>query len=314
MQLGVVAGCGAFQHRKQERLSTIGQLLSSVLHDLKTPMTIISGYVQLMATEPDNRTRQEHAKLVAKQFDIIGSMQREILEFARGERSIFIRKVYLNKFFADVEANVARELEGTRIKLVMQIEDKGTARFDEAKLLRVLHNLNRNAIEAMGDSVTGPKGGTLTISARREGEDLVIGVADTGRGIPEEVRRKLFRTFVTSGKQGGTGLGLSIVKKIVEEHDGTISVESSAQGTKFTFRLPQTAATATSNRRKTTIDTAGESRAGASGSIPHGATTPRNASYPRTRGSRPPSERPAAAAAVATTRERRRVKQEPTSP
>lgn len=299
---------GRAEREKSDRLTSLGRLLSAMLHDLRTPMTIISGYVQLMATEPDDRTRQEHAKLVAKQFDIIGSMQREILEFARGERSIFIRKVYLNKFFADVEANVARELEGTKIKLVMQIEDKGTARFDEAKLLRVLHNLNRNAIEAMGD-----RGGTLTISARREGEDLVIGVADTGRGIPDEVQRKLFRTFVTSGKQGGTGLGLSIVKKIVEEHDGTISVESSAQGTKFTFRLPQTAATATSNRRKTTVDATGEGRS-ASGSIPAGATTPRSASYPRTRSSRPPSERPAAAAAVATTRERRRVKQEPTSP
>ena len=103
------------------------------------------------------------------------------------------------------------------------------------KVQRLLGNLVRNAIEAMGD-----RGGQLTLRVERDGDDLVITVADTGQGIPDEIRGRIFGSFVTSGKRGGTGLGLSIVKKIVEEHHGTIAVDSSASGTKFVIRLPQT--------------------------------------------------------------------------
>lgn len=225
---------------REERLSTIGRLLSSVIHDLKTPMTIISGYVQMMATAKDDAQRSEYAELVLKQFDLIAAMQREVLEFARGERNALVRKVYLAKFFGDFLQQLEHEVEGKRVKLVLDLEEKGTARFDEGKMSRALHNLSRNAIEAMGAD-----GGTLTIGVRRGkpssagGADLVISVGDTGPGIPKEIEGKLFQSFVTAGKKGGTGLGLAIVKKIVEEHGGTVAVQSSARGTTFVIHLPQ---------------------------------------------------------------------------
>lgn len=222
------------QREKTERLTSIGRLLSGVMHDMRTPLTVISGYVQLMATATDPKTRDEHARLILKQFDILSAMQREVLEFARGERSILVRKAYLIKFFGDIEKQIEQELAGTNIRLVMELEDRGTARFDEAKVTRVLHNLTRNAIEAMT-----PDGGTLTVRAFRERNDLVITVSDTGRGIPKEIQGKLFQSFVTSGKRGGTGLGLAIVKKIVDEHAGSIRVDSSENGATFTIRLPQ---------------------------------------------------------------------------
>ncbi|AUX37180.1 MULTISPECIES: GAF domain-containing protein [Sorangium] len=225
------------EREQSERLSTIGRLLSGVMHDVRTPLTVISGYVQLMASAPDAATREEHARLILKQFDVISAMQREVLEFARGERSILVRKVYLTKFFGDIEKQLEHELAGTGVTLSLELEDRGTARFDEAKMTRLLHNLVRNAVEAMR-----PRGGTVTIRAYRDGGDLAISVADTGKGIPKEVQGRLFQSFVTSGKRGGTGLGLAIVKKIVDEHAGTIAVESSNKGAKFTIRLPQESA------------------------------------------------------------------------
>ncbi len=222
------------ERERGERLSSIGRLLSGVMHDLRTPMTVIGGYVQLMAHVEDPKVRADHAKLIAKQFDAIGAMQREILEFARGERSTFVRKVFLTKFFGEVEQHIQRELEGTKVRLVMEVEDRGVARFDEGKLLRVVHNLARNAIEAMAD-----RGGTLTVRVAREDNELCITFTDTGKGVPDEIRGRLFNSFVTAGKPGGTGIGLAIVKKIVEEHQGTVSVESSAAGAKFVVRLPQ---------------------------------------------------------------------------
>jgi signal transduction histidine kinase/putative methionine-R-sulfoxide reductase with GAF domain len=217
-----------------ERLSTIGRLLSGVLHDLKTPMTVIAGYVQLLSMTEDPKLREEYSELVLKQFDHITAMQREVLAFARGERSLLVSRVYLSKYFEDLQAQIERELQGRPLQLVMNIADRGTARFDEGKLTRAIHNLVRNAIEAMGE-----KGGTIGIEVRRDADDVVVSVSDSGPGIPKEIEAILFQSFV-SRKAGGTGLGLAIVKKVVEEHGGSVSVASSEKGAIFTLRLPQT--------------------------------------------------------------------------
>jgi len=219
---------------RSERLTSIGRLLSQVIHDFKTPMTVISGYTQLMADADDRKTRHEYSEEILKQFDVLTAMQREVLEFARGERTIFVRKVYLNKFFADIRRQLTLEVSGLPIELVFQVDQKLVARFDEGRLARVVHNLARNAIEAMGE-----RGGVLTIGARMDGPELLISVADTGPGIPQAIEGQLFQSFVTMGKAGGTGLGLAIVKKIVEEHGGTVSVRSSPAGATFEIRLPQ---------------------------------------------------------------------------
>jgi K+-sensing histidine kinase KdpD len=219
---------------RSERLTSIGRLLSQVIHDFKSPMSVISGYTQLMADSDDRRVRAEYSEEILKQFDVLTAMQREVLEFARGERAIFVRKVYLSKFFSDVRRQLAIEVAGQPVELVFEVDSKLVARFDEGRLARVVHNLARNAIEAMGEA-----GGVLTIGARMDGPDLLISVSDTGPGIPKAIEGQLFQSFVTMGKAGGTGLGLAIVKKIVEEHRGSVSVRSSSAGATFELRLPQ---------------------------------------------------------------------------
>lgn len=217
-----------------ERLTAIGRLLSQVIHDFKTPMTVISGYVQLMADADDRGTRQEFSELILRQFDVLSAMQREVLEFARGETRIFVRRVYLKKFFADLERQLRLEIGTQPVELVVQVDSKLVARFDEGRAARALHNLARNALEAMGE-----RGGRLTLGAKFEGSELVIAVSDTGPGIPKEIEGRLFQSFVTAGKRGGTGLGLAIVKKIVDEHGGRIAVRSSNAGTTVELTFPQ---------------------------------------------------------------------------
>lgn len=106
---------------------------------------------------------------------------------------------------------------------------------DEKRLFNALYNLVNNAIPEV------PKGGSVTVRAERErdGRSLVLSVADTGRGMPADVRDSLFSSRAISRKSGGTGLGTKIVKDAVEAHGGTISVESvEGEGTTFTIRLP----------------------------------------------------------------------------
>lgn len=221
---------------RQHRLATIGSMLSGVIHDLKTPMTIISGYVQLMARKHSEEERSQYAELVLGQFQNMNAMTREVLNFARGDSEVLLRKVYLNEFVRGLRENLERqlELEPADIELFVTTEDLGVARFDETKIHRALQNLVRNAIEAM------PDGGELSVEFARSEGDLLLTVADTGLGIPDEIRDVLFESFVTTGKRDGTGLGLAIVQRIVQDHDGEIEFESGPDiGTTFTMRLPQ---------------------------------------------------------------------------
>jgi signal transduction histidine kinase len=217
-----------------ERLTSIGRLLSQVIHDFKTPMTVISGYVQLMADADDRATRHEFSELILRQFDVLTAMQREVLEFARGETKIFLRRVYVRKFCADLERQIRLEIGNQPVELVVDVDSKLVARFDENRVARALHNLARNALEALGE-----RGGRLTLGAKLVGPDLVFTVADSGPGIPKEIQGRMFQSFVTAGKRGGTGLGLAIVKKIVDEHGGRIDVQTSNAGTSFELTLPQ---------------------------------------------------------------------------
>ena len=224
------------EQSKSDRLASIGRMLAGLLHDLKTPMTIISGYAQLMAASDEAPQREQYVEQIQRQFDLMAGMTREVLAFARGETDLVVRKVYVNRFTDDLSTQLGAATSGRGIELAIDAGYDGIAYFDEQKLLRVFHNLVRNAVEAM------PEGGHLRVSVDREGDLLRWKVADTGPGVPVELRGRLFELFAT-GKKGGTGLGLAIVKKIVDDHRGSISCDSGTGGTTFTIELPVQRAT-----------------------------------------------------------------------
>jgi signal transduction histidine kinase len=189
--------------REQEvRLTTIGRLLSGVIHDLKTPLTVISGYVQMMQASNVASERGKFAQLILKQFDHIGAMQREVLEFARGEKSVLARKVYVQKFFDDVRAQLEGDLARRGVELVVDVQERGTARFDEGKMLRVIHNLARNAAEAME-----PRGGKFVIKVTRDKTEptLVVSFSDTGRASRSRSSTASFSPSSRAARRVGRG-------------------------------------------------------------------------------------------------------------
>ncbi len=219
---------------KANNLALIGQALSGVLHDLKSPMSVISGYAQLMEAEDDPAKRSEYAMTVLNQFKAVSQMTQEVLAFARGEAQILKRNVYLAKFLAETEELLAQEFAGHNIVLKVENEFREKLKVDEGKLRRIVFNLARNARDAM------PQGGTFTIASRDDGDSVLFTFADTGHGIAEEIQDRLFQSFVSVGKKDGTGLGLAIVKKIVDQHGGTIEYETAPEkGTRFTISLPK---------------------------------------------------------------------------
>jgi signal transduction histidine kinase len=220
----------------EERLTTIGQLLSSVVHDLRGPMTVISGYARYLREEDDVGRRGEESDAILRQVEAVNAMAQEILAFARGEENLLVRKVYLKTFFSELAETLRSELEGTGIDLELDLQDRGVAWLDQHKIRRALHNLIRNAVQAIGK---GHGKIVLGVSRRPSDQALVLSVKDDGPGVPEEIKGRLFESFTSHGKPEGTGLGLAIVQKVAADHGGSVDVKSQPGETVFTLVLPQ---------------------------------------------------------------------------
>lgn len=221
--------------QQKDRLMTIGRMLSGVLHDLRGPMSVISGYTQLMAETDDPAERKEMAAAIRRKVSQFNDMTKEVMGFARGERTVLCRKVYLEKFIRAFKEQVEPEFTERGVDLLVRdCTTKGMSWFDEPKMLRVVTNIARNARQAMGES-----GQFEWILEDMQGGGTRFVLRDNGPGIPEAIRERLFEAFTTSGKKSGTGLGLAIVRRIVEDHDGQISFTTQAgQGTEFVIELP----------------------------------------------------------------------------
>jgi signal transduction histidine kinase len=216
---------------RDERLALLGHSLGAVLHDLRSPLMAVSGYVDVMVGEESPVLRREYAERAGRALSHMERMAQEMLAFARGQREVWVRSVQLIPFIDEVREMLQPEVARAGATLQIGVEYTGPARFDETKLKRVLWNLARNACQA------GAK--QFRWAIKREGEYLVFECSDTGPGIPEAMDGRLFESFATHGKAEGTGLGLAMAKKIIDAHCGRIQVKSDAgQGAIFRIELP----------------------------------------------------------------------------
>lgn len=223
------------RRERQDRLSTIGQLLSSVVHDLRGPMAVISGYAKCLAQEEDPARREASGEAILRQVEWVDAMTGEILAFARGERKLLPSKVYLKPYFQELVEEVRVELQGRDVELVLDLRDRGVAWFDAHKVRRAVHNLVRNAAQAIGAAH-----GRISVGvARNAAGALVVSCSDDGPGVPDEIRGRMFDSFTSHGKPDGTGLGLAIVRKVVADHGGEVHVNSRPGETVFELTLPQ---------------------------------------------------------------------------
>lgn len=245
-KLGVIASrmalsvrlAGAMEaDRNAERMAAIGGALSGIVHDLRTPLTLLDGYARLLCREADADERGALRVKHKQQIEVVNGMIQDVLAFARGQSQVLPRKVFVRDFVQALDEMLRVEVEHVPVRLSVVAEAKGAMRIDEGKMKRVVTNLARNAIEAMGAA-----GGELEVrvsdDAQRPGR-VVLSVRDTGPGIPPEMEGRLFREFASHGKTNGTGLGLAIVKQIVDQHEGTLEVVSApGRGTTFVVGLP----------------------------------------------------------------------------
>lgn len=218
-----------------ERLAAIGKAIAMIVHDLRSPLTILMGIgSQLDELAMGNEQLGELRDDLSAEVTRVQRMCEGLLDVTRasdgsGRKTLeSLDEVVAAAIAPLVEAASLQGIE-VKIELASGIE----LALDEPSIQRALRNLLTNSLEAMVD------GGALVLSTAVEEATAVIRVSDNGTGIPSEIADRLFEPFVTSGKHGGTGLGLAIVQKVVHDHDGTIAVDKPVGGgTTFVLRLP----------------------------------------------------------------------------
>jgi signal transduction histidine kinase len=218
---------------RKEKITLIGEMANSMVHDFKGPFSTIKLATELLAKRDQKPETQELCAMILRQVSRLGGMVEEVLDFARGETRIHLKATRLAEVFAQLQENNVVPLGRAGVKLTI----KPTALelpLDPDRIQRVLQNLVTNSCEAIGKR----PGGRITVTAKRDNGHCVITVADNGPGVPREIRSTLFEPFVSQGKVNGTGLGLAIAKAVVEAHRGAIDFTSSRAGTTFTIQLP----------------------------------------------------------------------------
>jgi signal transduction histidine kinase len=230
------------QMARSEKLSALGQLAMGMAHDFTNLLQAILGHTQLIANHPTpDRLSRGLATIEQAVRDGVETVGR-IKRFARRDIDRKLEPIDLRDIVRQ-GVEIARprwarnDLKGMPIVVTQRLDPAPPVQARGAELREVLINLVLNAVDAM------PRGGRITLETRAEPDWAVLSVADTGPGIPPEVRRRIFEPFFTT-KETGTGLGLSIVSGIVSSYGGTIDLESQVGvGTTFTIRLPAVSAT-----------------------------------------------------------------------
>jgi signal transduction histidine kinase/Fe-S-cluster-containing hydrogenase component 2 len=223
---------------QSEKLASMGQLAAGIAHEVNNPLGVVLMYAHILMEEcePQSR-RREDLGMIAEQADRCKKIVAGLLNFARQNKVV--------RQPVDLTRLVERSLQTlpTPPHVTIRLEPQNydpLAELDADQITQVLVNLIRNAYEAM------PNGGALTIRTEGDERQVRLSVRDTGVGIPEENRSRIFTPFFTTKTLGkGTGLGLAVTYGIVKMHNGDIRVESNADpqagptGTTFTVTLPR---------------------------------------------------------------------------
>jgi two-component system, NtrC family, sensor histidine kinase HydH len=224
--------------RRSERLAALGQLSAGLAHEIRNPLGVIKGSAEMLQQklEESNPLASELASYISSEVNRLSALVTRFLDFAR-PLHLDLEPKSMVEIVDRALQSVAAQWSGPEIHVERAYESGlPLVAMDEDFCERVFVNLAQNAYEAMID------GGTLRVTIGSAERDHVSGVevrfADTGPGVPDELREQIFNPFVTS-KKSGVGLGLAIVSKIVDEHHGVLRLEKSASpGACFSVFFP----------------------------------------------------------------------------
>jgi signal transduction histidine kinase len=223
--------------RKNDRLTTLGLLAAEIAHEIRNPLTVIKLlYGNLNLGFPDDDPRRKDTRVISEKLDQLEAIVTRVLNFAKAPSNLYSRWT-VSEIVEDTIVLIRLKLAQSKIHLHFQPPSPSpVVDGHKGQLQQVLLNLLLNSMQVM------PDGGEITLrcaTEERNGINVVnLDITDTGHGIPEAIRDRIFDSFL-SGRTDGTGLGLAIVERILHSHHGSIAVlATSPQGTTMRVTLP----------------------------------------------------------------------------
>jgi PAS domain S-box-containing protein len=220
---------------QSEKLAAMGRLTSQIAHELNNPIYGIMNTLELLKTEiPPESKRRRILELSLSEIQRLAEMLKNMLSFSKPEEEKR-RPVKINELVEGILLVMEKQMKESNIKVETYFDETLPEVMASTNQMRqVVLNLLKNAKEAM------PKGGSLTVRTSQKDHKVIVAIQDTGVGVPEELRDKIFEAFFTTKqKVKGVGLGLSVCYGIIKDHGGEIRVESEVdKGTTFTILLP----------------------------------------------------------------------------
>jgi signal transduction histidine kinase len=218
---------------QKTRLAALGGAVSKINHDLRNLLANAMLLSDRLEQSQDPEVRRVTPRLV-ESLDRAARLCAETLNFARAEVAAPKKTRFALAPLLDEVGLAVLGPDPSRVRWRNDVRAEVTAYADRDQLFRVLMNLSRNAVQALPDG-----GGLISAGAWQAGDDLVVELADTGKGIPNAARTHLFEAFSGSARPGGTGLGLPIAREIMRAHGGDIELaQTGAEGTVFRLTLP----------------------------------------------------------------------------
>ncbi|OGW27483.1 MAG: hypothetical protein A2X56_11100 [Nitrospirae bacterium GWC2_57_13] len=221
------------QLRRSERLSALGELSASIAHEIRNPLGSIRGAAEILKDDyPPDAAKYEFIEILLKETERLNAIVQEVLGFARPRKPEF-RPADVNEVVESVLVLTAHAARKAGVSVEKRLDRSIGLRSIDADLVKqAFLNLVLNAVQAM------PGGGVLAVASALQQGEIAVKISDTGQGISDEDRKRLFSPFFTT-REGGTGLGLAITHRIIESHRGRIEVESTpGKGTTFIVRIP----------------------------------------------------------------------------
>jgi hypothetical protein len=222
------------QLQTADRLSAISRLTKGVAHEVKNPLNAILMHVELarMKLAHQDYDLEQQMDIISSEIIRLDRVVKTFLDFARPVQ-LNLSDVRLRDFMEEIASLTRPQASAAGVEIVQEIKVEDSVITVDVDLLKqAVFNIVVNAIEAMKD------GGTLRLEASLKGDDAEIRIADSGPGIPADVKEKIYDLYFTT-KKGGSGIGLAMTFRIVQLHDGTIDFESEpGKGTTFALRFP----------------------------------------------------------------------------
>ena len=217
---------------QSEKLAALGKLIAGIAHEIRNPLTSIKILIHSLTQRiNDTETQKEDIKVIENEIERVNRIIKRFLDFARPKEPEF-SPTDINQALAETIALVTLNIREQNIDLEKKFSPLPHIRVDKEQMKQVFLNLFLNAIQAM------PDGGKLRVKTDRQDQYIKIEIQDEGVGIPKQIEDKLFEPFFTT-KGEGIGLGLSIVQRIIDDHQGLITVDSAyPKGAVFTIALP----------------------------------------------------------------------------